>query len=233
MAKEKRRILQTLLSWGFRLLFPVGLWCFMLTGPAFGASPQVTLHVEQILLHEDGCESGLLKTFSYTLDATTENAPMPEGCTSGSYSFTLTGSCSRELGPLTFTNPGLYTYVLRQVGGEVQTRDGSEDQAFYIQIHVKEDASVMMTIQESGGGKVEVIVFSTLVLGAAEEGTDTVAPTETEEPGEAGGAGTGDTFPLKTYWGLLLGAGSLCIMFFWLFWRRKKENGEEEEKTGQ
>ena len=100
----------------FRLAITFVLALCVLTVPAAAfAAPTTNLSipVEQIF----SATQGIVRegTFAYELTRLNPTHPLPEGATGNTYSFTITGTDTVDVGPITFTHGGMFSYEIRSV----------------------------------------------------------------------------------------------------------------------
>ena len=97
----------------------LALWMSIL--PVHGAGNAV-IPVRQTFTVINNPDGGTLNnTFTYTLKADVPTDPMPAGSIAGTYTFTISGNQTINIGPInSYTVPGTYRYKLKQ------TNDGTQ-----------------------------------------------------------------------------------------------------------
>jgi len=104
------------------------------------AAPAATLSipVEQIFTGSDVQQE---RGFDYSLARLDASYPLPLGYVGDSYTFVLTGTGAQMIGPITFSNSGLYTYEIRSV--ETDSEELSVDSRIY---------TVIIAVRNTEGG---------------------------------------------------------------------------------
>ena len=117
----------------------------------------VTFTVEQIITN-NSLLTPPRTTFAYRLVPKTSDAPMPHGSGPGGYTFTITGTGERPVGPINLSTPGIFTYELSCV---TEREPGfTVDQRIYtIEVYVTNDLQVAMTVYTGEGVKLSKISF--------------------------------------------------------------------------
>ena len=78
------------------------------------ATTTLSIPVEQVFsLATAGIERE--GTFSYELTRLNSASPMPAGSTGDTFTFTITGSATENVGPITFTHGGIFAYEVRSI----------------------------------------------------------------------------------------------------------------------
>jgi len=127
-------------------------------------SAQVTLTARQVYTAE-GLTPAPTDTFLYQFSRKAEGNPMPAGSVFGTYTFAVTGSEVRLIGPITFFAPGIYSYEIRHVT-PAQDNYTYDPQVYYdIDVHVREiDGEllprVLVYINKAENRKAEEIEFN-------------------------------------------------------------------------
>jgi len=142
------------------------LACLMglLVPMASAAGPgQVTLTVKQVFSGTGASAPG--KTCSYRLTPKKASNPMPNatggGVGSGAdgYSFYITGTDDISVGPITFTQPGQYTYELHHTTPPAS--GFTYDQEVYtLEMYVKNDLTVAVLVYKKDGSKAAGITYA-------------------------------------------------------------------------
>jgi len=82
-------------------------------GAAYASTASTTIPVQQIFavapgINQDGA-------FNYVLSRVDSASPLPAGAQGNDFAFTLTNNEQRDIGPISFTNAGLFEYEIRSV----------------------------------------------------------------------------------------------------------------------
>lgn len=152
------------------------LICALLTTTIYAANTaQVTFTVEQVIV-SNGSQMPSMTTFTYRLAPKTTGASMPYGSNTESFTFTITGTGERIVGPINFNTSGIFVYELSCItdnafGFIIDRR------VYTIEVHVTSDLQITMVIYNSAGAKVPSIYF---------EHTYWIIPGEAETPNQPG-----------------------------------------------
>ena len=144
-------------------LFAIGLsliclMCSLYISPAYAAAPeQVTLTVRQDF-DSAGLTAPLGETFTYWLIPTVASNPMPAGSSADHYVFSITGSDTADIGPLTFPAPGKYVYKLSCINSAADEYH-YDRQVYTIEINVYSDDDAIIIIKNDKGDKVAEMLF--------------------------------------------------------------------------
>jgi len=82
---------------------------------AYAAGNPLMLTVRQ---NFDTSSAAAGAAFTYRLRPLDAGSPMPAGSPTEGYAFVITGTANAELGPLTYSQPGVYRYELKQIPAE-------------------------------------------------------------------------------------------------------------------
>ncbi|MDR0288313.1 MAG: Cna B-type domain-containing protein [Clostridiales bacterium] len=164
-----RRIISEILSLKIARFFTVGLSLICLL---FNLSPQVhaasqgsaVFHVKQSFeLVNSSVPPD--EAVIYCLTPEDEGNPMPVGSNSDGYIFTLSGDCDLQIGPINFSEMGIYTYKLTCLNND--TDDCTYDRQNYtLEMYVTNDLSVNSIIYSDDGMKTDEIFFKHVYKGA-------------------------------------------------------------------
>ncbi|MCL2870604.1 MAG: hypothetical protein FWE26_03115, partial [Coriobacteriia bacterium] len=153
---------------------------------AFANTNTLTIPVEQIFSIAPGVERDA--TFNYELRRLDSSSPLPVGAEGDIYSFTLTGSETQGVGPITFVHAGFFTYEVRSVHTPSENLI-LDDSIFTVVIAVRNTSSGGLTAEVRAvflgsntlpGNKVDDIIFEKEYAGALEiPGTDTLPVVKT------------------------------------------------------
>ena len=126
---------------------------------AYAAGPgQVTLAVNQIF-SVGGSSAPPSEIFAYRLEPKSASNPMPEGSGPDRYTFTVAGTKAARIGPISFREAGTYIYELNCVAG-TDAGYTYDRQVYTIEIHVRDDLTVISIVYMSDGVKASDIVFA-------------------------------------------------------------------------
>lgn len=131
--------------------------CFARPAFAAPAANPLALSVVQGFTVQDGEPAS--DTFSYRLTAVTPGAPMPAGSTGGSYSFTVSGTNSRTLPPVPFTQVGAYTYEIAPVIDQRAEGYTYDEQVYSLSVYVDDDLDTEIVIGKADGTKTQAVRF--------------------------------------------------------------------------
>ena len=142
---------------------------FLLSVPAFAAEEAeaeaepvtVTAQVPVEIVLE-GPLPETAETFTVELKAVTEGAPMPAGAAEGVYTATVTGAGSLTL-EMSFTQPGVYSYKLRQQPGSNAYCEYDEavyDLTVFATVNEKWELGITTVLEDGSGEKTDKAVFT-------------------------------------------------------------------------
>jgi len=138
--REKRFLVYILLACLFALVFP----------QAVQAAPnEVTLVVEQVFTKP--AASMAADTFTYTLTALQHGSPMPAGSNGNTCTFTISGTDTINIGPVTYGMNGIYSYEIKQTVVSAQIGYTCDRQVYTVEVYVTHTA---------GGLQADVVVYS-------------------------------------------------------------------------
>ena len=149
---------------------------------------QAIFSVKQTVVNDNPSQG---TTFVYRLVSTTVNAPMPAGSGQEGFVFTITGTGEYEIGPIIFSDPGVFIYELRCIDNETD-RLTVDRRKYNIEVHVMDDMQIYMFVYIYTGIKLPEISFEHIVnpIQTPEpEPTPTPAPTHTPSPTHTPGPG--------------------------------------------
>ncbi len=140
---------------GLALIFLINTLFIPITRAAWPT--EVTLTANQIFT-VNGSSTPPNNTFNYRLTPTTATNPIPVGGNASGYNFNITGTNAAQIGPIKFSNGGLYTYELRCIAGS-ENAYTYDPQVYTIEVHVINSTTVTVIISNSNGNKIESINF--------------------------------------------------------------------------
>jgi len=149
--RERRFLVCILLACLFSLVFPQA---------ARAASNDVTLAVEQVFTKPD--ESAAADTFTYTMTAQQPGSPMPAGSSGDTCTFTISGTDTVNIGPVTYSTNGTYRYEIKQTVVSVQTGCTYDRQVYTVEVYAVNAAGGLqadMVVYNEQGLKVSAITF--------------------------------------------------------------------------
>jgi pilin isopeptide linkage protein len=97
--------------------------------------------------------------FKYRLKSLEPDTPMPPGSTETGYTFTITGTGSKEIGPLNYGRQGVYRYELYQVIDAEKTGWTYDKRVYTIKVYVSEELTVSLVVINVDGTKEDEIRF--------------------------------------------------------------------------
>ena len=124
------------------------------------ASTDLTLTVEQVFAKPEGSQAA--DTFTYSLTALQSGSPMPGGSSGDTWNFTISGTDTVSIGPITYSTVGNYSYELRQTVLSEQTGYTYDMQVYTIKVQVTTDDGELKTyvvVEKDNGYKASVIEF--------------------------------------------------------------------------
>ncbi|MGL6197580.1 MAG: Spy0128 family protein [Lachnospiraceae bacterium] len=125
------------------------------------ASTDLTLTVDQVFTKPEGSQAA--DTFTYSLTALQSGSPMPGGSSGDTWDFTISGTDTISIEPITYSTPGSYSYELRQTVLAEQTGYTYDMQVYTINVNVTYVGGELQTnvvVEKDNGYKVSVIEFN-------------------------------------------------------------------------
>lgn len=143
------------------LLFCLLVIGFPLNVYAEADSAAVTLYVDQVFI-KNSSASDVNHVFSYDLISLDTGNPMPQGSLNSIYSFTAAGTGVKDIGPITFSDTGIYRYEIKG-NQSVPARGYSYDtQVYSVTVYVTQtgvNLSAEIIVKKSDGSKAGSIRF--------------------------------------------------------------------------
>ncbi len=143
------------------LLFCLLVIGFPLNVYAEADSAAVMLYVDQVFI-KNSSASDVNHVFSYDLISLDTGNPMPQGSLNSIYSFTAAGTGVKDIGPITFSDTGIYRYEIKG-NQSVPARGYSYDtQVYSVTVYVKQtgvNLSAEIVVKKSDGSKAGSIRF--------------------------------------------------------------------------
>jgi len=127
---------------------------------AYAAPNDVTLAVGQVVTKPAGAAAA--DTFTYTLTAQQSGNPMPAGSSGDTCTFTISDMDTVDLGPVTYSTAGTYSYEIRQTVVSAQTGYTYDMQVYTVEVYVTNTAGGLqadVVVYNENGLKVSAIVF--------------------------------------------------------------------------
>jgi pilin isopeptide linkage protein len=127
-------------------------------------SVPVTLYVDQAFI-KNSTASDVNNEFTYDLISLDTGNPMPFGSLSSVYSFTAAGTSVKEVGPITFSNTGIYRYEIKGNASSPARGYSYDTQVYSVEVYVKrteDDLSAEIIVKKSDGNKVGGIKFENI-----------------------------------------------------------------------
>jgi len=149
---------------------------------AFAAdSGEVILTIQQVFT-ATGSPAPPSEAFTYRLTPEQVANPMPSGSGTDGYTVTVTGTVDADIGPLTFTQVGLFIYQLSCTTNEAAGYT-IDRQVYTIEVHVMSDLTIII-VYKSNGEKAASLSFEHAYAGATETDKPTATPTVSQPPGD-------------------------------------------------
>lgn len=143
------------------LLFCLLVIGFPLNVYAEADSAAVMLYVDQVFI-KNSSASDVNHVFSYDLISLDTGNPMPQGSLNSIYSFTAAGTGVKDIGPITFSDTGIYRYEIKG-NQSVPARGYSYDtQVYSVTVYVTQtgvNLSAEIVVKKSDGSKAGSIRF--------------------------------------------------------------------------
>jgi len=137
----------------------------MLTGISVQAGETASA---SLLVNQTFCETGSSVSdeggiFTYLLTPATAETPMPAGSTQKGYTLLLKENQSLKIGPITYSNTGVYEYQLKAEIGSEKTGYAYDKEVYFITVYVKNTKNNALITEviakNSEGEKVESLNF--------------------------------------------------------------------------
>jgi len=111
----------------------------------------ITLTVRQIISNASPSATHR-DTFSYSLTPKRSSNPMPAGSDANSYDFTIAGNDERSIGPISFSEAGVYDYDITHTD---DSRPGytSDYETYSLKVYVDSDLSTTIIARKDDGSK--------------------------------------------------------------------------------
>ena len=138
----------------FACLFTV---MFSEAASAAPVSNPVALKVEQTFTKP--AASSPADTFTYKLTALEAGNPLPSGSSGGVYSFTIDGTGSVNVGPVSFPQTGVYSYEIEQYVASPKAGYTYDPQVYTIAVYIDYAHNADVIIKKQDGVKTDGIVF--------------------------------------------------------------------------
>ncbi len=124
-------------------------------------SVSVTLYVDQVFV-KNSSASDVNNEFLYDLISLDPGNPMPSGSLSSVHSFTAAGTSVKEVGPITFSNTGIYRYEIKGNASSPASGYSYDTQVYSVEVYVKritEELSAEIIVKKGDGSKAGSIKF--------------------------------------------------------------------------
>ena len=121
---------------------------------AYAADNPLYFSVEQTIRPASSDEE-----FAYRLTPLGDGSPMPFGSLSDGYYFTIAGEGSANIGPISYSRPGVYRYEIFQIIEEEKPGYTYDRRVYIIEVYVDATLDVTLVIINVDGTKTDVIVF--------------------------------------------------------------------------
>lgn len=170
----------------------------------------VELSVHQTVYEEETSEE-LEGLFEYDLTALEEGSPMPDDSQNNIYSFSMSGTENRKIGPMIFSHGGIYRYEVKQNISGKKENYRYDETVYTVEVYVKNEEhglTAEVIVLNEAGSKCESIQFENTYTVPGTEMTPAPFPNVT--PGAVPAVRTGDTNSLGMYV-ILLGLAVLMM----------------------
>lgn len=125
------------------------------------ASTDLTLAVDQVFTKPEGSQAA--DTFTYSLTTLQSGSPMPAGSSGDTWDFTISGTDTVSIEPITYSTVGNYTYELRQTVLAEKTGYTYDMQVYTIKVQVTNvdgGLQINVVVEKEDGYKASVIEFT-------------------------------------------------------------------------
>ena len=123
---------------------------------AYAAADSIRITVKQEFTTVSASADG---TFAYRLKPLGPGNPMPMESTADGYTFDITGTDSREIGPFSCNQPGVYCYELFQVIETEKPGYTYDKRVYTIEVHVDGALDMKIVVRNQNGEKEGDIEF--------------------------------------------------------------------------
>jgi pilin isopeptide linkage protein len=97
--------------------------------------------------------------FTYRLTPLASDNPMPPGSTANGYTFTVSGTSSAQIAPISYSKQGVYKYELYQLIGAERPGYTYDRWVYVIEVHVDAALEAKIIVKNQDGAKVDEIRF--------------------------------------------------------------------------
>lgn len=121
----------------------------------------VELSVHQTVYEEETSEE-LEGLFEYDLTALEEGSPMPDDSQNNIYSFSMSGTENRKIGPMIFSHGGIYRYEVKQNISGKKENYRYDETVYTVEVYVKNEEhglTAEVIVLNEAGSKCESIQF--------------------------------------------------------------------------
>jgi len=191
---------------------------------------RVILTVKQVLIGTD-LSVQQSKIFRYRLIPASTSQPMPEGSETNGYDFSIAGKGGIDIGPIIFTQSGVYTYEIRYVASPIPEYM-CDHETYTIDVFVAGDLTTSVVVRKEDGLKVSEIRYTHFSDTDEPEPTKPPKPAKPNKPTKPnkpvkpvrpdGTITTGDGSDWF-YW-VALAVAAACVLLIALPRRRKQED---------
>lgn len=209
----RRRTSKMIPAVGAILIALLGLLS-LLSLTAYAAEPAM-LTVRQVCAQADAA-------FSYRLVPQSPSCPLPPGSGPEGYVFAITGTDAINVGPIRFTQAGVYAYELRPVQSCACALE-----TYALKIYVEPNLETTVVAVKPDGAKAVDIQFAHSCGEAPPPTTEPATTPETTKPAGGGGPDTGDESKPGLYISMFCASGVAllgCAGYLLLAGRRRKKD---------
>ena len=120
-------------------------------------SAEVNLKISQVFTNT-GTTAPPDNTFNYILTPKAADNPMPAGATENGYRFKVSGTRDINIGPIVFTQMGVYIYELRHVTAS-QPKYTYDREVYTLEIYVDNNMTAVVVVYKENGSKAAGIKY--------------------------------------------------------------------------
>jgi pilin isopeptide linkage protein len=133
---------------------------------AYATPGSLTIELDQVFTTTS---VGADATFTYRLVPSDPSSPMPDPSDASGHTFSVSGTTTKQVGPITYTMPGRYRYEISQVVGTPRPGYTYDRRTFTLEVFAKANGEVTLIVKDENDAKVDDIRFEN---GYELDGTD-------------------------------------------------------------
>jgi pilin isopeptide linkage protein len=123
---------------------------------AYAADNPLKISVNQVLTASQATVDNI---FSYKLKPLTPGCPMPPGSSADGYDFAIAGTNSIQIGPINYTQQGLYKYEIFQLIGAEKPGYSYDKRVYTVEVHVNSSLVADIIVNNQDNTKADIIEF--------------------------------------------------------------------------